>query len=492
MADGSRPVLISRDLAEAVRSLVDQHNASPTNRPVQGAPGSPEWLAPELYIAKTPSGGIDEMTGTTPGVAACDIYRIVLSGSTPSVEQLADLDKRVYNIDERPVYGDHYIVVHRDKIGFWLAASGFEECCDDGHDCCPPDDGTPSPGCKYPAGTVCEAWKQAECAIAFNAEWGVIVTYNRPYTINSGSKCYAAVDIVQVACTLYGVRFGYNGKWSVLYSDVVGDVKKTDCGLGATFPSEDAMRSALCQCVKSLNTPNPGGPGSSLGSHYLICCSGGIPIPGPGLPGPGNCPPGTNWIESIKRCAKCPSGTWYDPETKECYQFGTFPDGNGGVRTFGGYVESLYSEGTSGQVITVGPDGALSAQTPTVGAWTETTSTVNTTDATVTTALTLALDDDTVTDVEIWVTGRRTGGGGAADDLYAATFRDTFQRNGAGAPSRGSTGAGAPTTLYARAPLFSSVTSDVTTSGNNMIVQVTGAAGVNYSWTVKIRYLKRT
>lgn len=124
--------------------------------------------------------------------------------------------------------------------------------------------------------------------------------------------------------------------------------------------------------------------------------------------------------------------------------------------------------------------------------WTETSGTTTTTDATTTTALTIALDDNTVTDIEFQVVGRRTGGGGAADDLAAFTFRDTFQRNGAGAPTRGSSGAGTPSTIYSRTVPMSTVTATTNISGNNAICEVTGADGVDYSWTVYARYIKRT
>lgn len=94
------------------------------------------YQAPEVYIAKTPPGGIPALsqatatgtgTGTdttdTPGYANCDIYRIQLYGDVPELEPVGGLFRRVYNVAGDLVPGNQWIVVVRDKFGSWLVVA---------------------------------------------------------------------------------------------------------------------------------------------------------------------------------------------------------------------------------------------------------------------------------------------------------------------------------------------------------------------------------
>lgn len=87
-------------------------------------PGYDLAVGPEVYIAKTPSGGIPARTETSgsstlvePGSAECDIYRIYAD----TVEPMEGLSHLVYNISDNAVDGDTYITIVRDKLGVWLA-----------------------------------------------------------------------------------------------------------------------------------------------------------------------------------------------------------------------------------------------------------------------------------------------------------------------------------------------------------------------------------
>ena len=104
---------------------------------VQSGSGRPrpdldENPAPEVYVARAPAGGIAALTpaagtgtGTAgdahPGYADCDIFRVAREATTPYLEQITGLQKRVYNVGTSAVAASALIQVHRDKAGAWLA-----------------------------------------------------------------------------------------------------------------------------------------------------------------------------------------------------------------------------------------------------------------------------------------------------------------------------------------------------------------------------------
>lgn len=90
-----------------------------------------ESNAPEVYIARTPAGGLPGLdrgpTGTgsvitddSPGEAECAIYRIVDGGGFPLLEPVDGLEKLVYNLTEAAIPEHKWISVIRDKFGSWL------------------------------------------------------------------------------------------------------------------------------------------------------------------------------------------------------------------------------------------------------------------------------------------------------------------------------------------------------------------------------------
>lgn len=92
-------------------------------------------FAPEVYVARTPAGGIAALnahgTGTTddvPGSAECNIYRVLSGGEsgTGSAEIVSATygTKVVYNLSGSSVAGASWIVVVRDKYGTWFVGTG--------------------------------------------------------------------------------------------------------------------------------------------------------------------------------------------------------------------------------------------------------------------------------------------------------------------------------------------------------------------------------
>lgn len=131
-----------RDLIQEIISTVKAELQNTTNRPDATAD---DHMAPEVYIARTPSEGIaalasEEEVGTgsgspsdtsnTPGCAFCDIYKIRTIGTSLEGDCLDDLvriptlNKKVYNLSESDVEGDTFVQVNRDKFGRWLAVVG--------------------------------------------------------------------------------------------------------------------------------------------------------------------------------------------------------------------------------------------------------------------------------------------------------------------------------------------------------------------------------
>jgi hypothetical protein len=75
---------------------------------------------PDIFAAKTPAGGIDAMTGATPGFATCEIYNIV----DGDLVVMTGLERKVYNLSTTAIAGDIYVQVTRTKPGPWIVFSG--------------------------------------------------------------------------------------------------------------------------------------------------------------------------------------------------------------------------------------------------------------------------------------------------------------------------------------------------------------------------------
>ncbi len=158
----------------------------------------PPGQAPEVYIARSPSGGIPAMveepnqgTGTTPiefpGSATCNIYRLLRTGTAdPSLNQIPIVEL-VYNLGSVDVPEDTWVKVTRDKFGSWLvdtASLGGQKYIKvigviDGQHLDPPDgcvevyDQCPSifhVAILYTFYAYCDLWVEHECVLAVDVE----------------------------------------------------------------------------------------------------------------------------------------------------------------------------------------------------------------------------------------------------------------------------------------------------------------------------------
>lgn len=84
--------------------------------------------APDVYLARTPAGGIPELTivgGSNvdlPGAAECDLYRVIVSGHLRGNIVPLHSSVAVYNYG-LAVDGDVWALVKRDKFGTWWVES---------------------------------------------------------------------------------------------------------------------------------------------------------------------------------------------------------------------------------------------------------------------------------------------------------------------------------------------------------------------------------
>jgi hypothetical protein len=121
---------------ETYKSLMetrDKVRRLPPSPPKQ-QPQQDDHQAPEVYVARTPDGGITGMvqdsTGTGvgdhPGVATCEIYKRITVGGEPELVAIPGLTKAVHNIATSDIPGNTWVLVTRDKGGTWWVTGGAE------------------------------------------------------------------------------------------------------------------------------------------------------------------------------------------------------------------------------------------------------------------------------------------------------------------------------------------------------------------------------
>lgn len=134
------PILLTDSDKKQLKEIIHQVRSLPQNPRNRPAVVEPDHNAPDVYVARTPSGGIPAMTrgpfptgtgsGTAdyddPGQAECEIHQLV--NFTDPVTGLQDGDlidvqftRTVWNISDSPIPGNSWILAVRDKFGVWFA-----------------------------------------------------------------------------------------------------------------------------------------------------------------------------------------------------------------------------------------------------------------------------------------------------------------------------------------------------------------------------------
>jgi hypothetical protein len=132
--------LVSQGDQRKISQLIDKLDSGHINitRPPTGDGWEDEeFPTPDVYVAKTPEGGIPaleeypgegEETGTgtgtygeasLPGYGDMDIYKIVKKESVPQLKKVGRAKIRVYNFSTCDVPGNEWVFVIRDKFGYW-------------------------------------------------------------------------------------------------------------------------------------------------------------------------------------------------------------------------------------------------------------------------------------------------------------------------------------------------------------------------------------
>lgn len=186
--------------------------AGKVKRPTKHEQVEQVWQTPDVYIARTPAGGIEGYTtplGTDSGSDAadahygyCQIYRIRDIGSDVDVIPIS-IYRDVWNLSREGIAGDTLIGAIKDKTGKWLAFPF-------------------SGGAKFVRFTLPSALAKTDAskaACTVDDYWGgatpgaTITAYNLPASANyifsgaSGNKGLAAFDernnkywIIQLEC----------------------------------------------------------------------------------------------------------------------------------------------------------------------------------------------------------------------------------------------------------------------------------------------------
>jgi len=167
-----------------------------------GVKGGPdEYHTPsDVHVARTPNSGIlalREETGTgiadSPGSAVCDIYRVVggVINRTPA------FSKTVYNINQDPIGGNRWILIHRDKYGKWFGGTPFPAPSAD-------ETGTGTglgdPDTTPPCGTVTVVTYRYRCELGLLNEYRITTTISHDANGCLTKTTSAEVFVRTLAC----------------------------------------------------------------------------------------------------------------------------------------------------------------------------------------------------------------------------------------------------------------------------------------------------
>lgn len=130
-------ILLSHEAAKQLKEMLEWYRRLPKNAPAANAAPDSDAMPPEVYVAKTPAGGIPAASGTRPGYADCDVYRMMLLHETLTgtgtgtsfddfgynLEAVYGFSQRVHNLSTTAVAGASYVLIEREKFGFWFAVN---------------------------------------------------------------------------------------------------------------------------------------------------------------------------------------------------------------------------------------------------------------------------------------------------------------------------------------------------------------------------------
>lgn len=117
-------IVLSDDDLRVLKELLDRVKRSFGESP-KLVPDFPLTTS-EVYVAKTPGGGVPALTGATPGTAACEVYELRMVSGSVTLISLSPLVQDVYNVSPIVLPAGEYVVIRREKFGFWVID---RDCC---------------------------------------------------------------------------------------------------------------------------------------------------------------------------------------------------------------------------------------------------------------------------------------------------------------------------------------------------------------------------
>ena len=113
-------------LSEEDKNILDRVISSVKNGTVNSPrrasinPPETDHQSPEVYVAKTPVGGIAARVGDVISSELCEIYANV----NGTLKEVINSSQKVYNLQDSDLDGEIYVNIKRDKYGQWYADSG--------------------------------------------------------------------------------------------------------------------------------------------------------------------------------------------------------------------------------------------------------------------------------------------------------------------------------------------------------------------------------
>ena len=118
---------LGKEALRQIRQLVanEARRAVRTVRPTRDTGVAPQ----AIYLAKSPAGGIPAMSGSTPGSATCDVYRINDDGDVEVVTDSQDETVQItaYNLSTSAVAASTFIHTKQEIVS-GANLVDFEDC----------------------------------------------------------------------------------------------------------------------------------------------------------------------------------------------------------------------------------------------------------------------------------------------------------------------------------------------------------------------------
>lgn len=116
-------LVLTPDEKRLLQGLLDRERRRPTSPTRSTSATAEDPAGPEVYLVKTPAGGIPALATDIPGQADCDVYQR-RDGDAGPVIATPGLKRAIANAGTDAIPADVWLLVARDKFGNWWPAAG--------------------------------------------------------------------------------------------------------------------------------------------------------------------------------------------------------------------------------------------------------------------------------------------------------------------------------------------------------------------------------